>query len=83
LIVIAVRHSDEPSFFVSISLLGLGFYGNRIQASAPATNGQRTLLNYQQVGDTKYFNAAGCVDRTVGLSTSLDADSFEEQPSVA
>ncbi|MET3108041.1 arylsulfatase A-like enzyme [Oxalobacteraceae bacterium GrIS 2.11] len=35
--------------------------------SAPATGGLRTVLNYQQVGDTKYFDAAGFPGRTVGL----------------
>ena len=36
--------------------------------SAPATNGQKTLLEYQRVGETRYFDAAGFPGRTVGLS---------------
>ncbi|MDZ8054664.1 MAG: alkaline phosphatase family protein [Aulosira sp. ZfuVER01] len=35
--------------------------------SEPSANGQETILNYQAVGDTKYFTAAGFSDRTVGL----------------
>jgi YVTN family beta-propeller protein len=46
-----------------------------IQKSDPAANGQQTYLNYQQVGDTKYFDAAGFKDRTVGLSTDTPATS--------
>ena len=34
--------------------------------SAPA-NGLATVLNYQLVGDTRYFDAAGFPGRTVGL----------------
>lgn len=45
-----------------------------ILKSDAAENGQRTYLNYQQVGDTKYFDAAGFEGRTVGLSTSLQTD---------
>jgi predicted AlkP superfamily pyrophosphatase or phosphodiesterase len=37
--------------------------------SDTALNGQRTYLNYQQVGDTKYFDAAGFANGTVGLNT--------------
>ncbi len=37
--------------------------------SSQALNGQRTYLNYQQVGDTKYFDAAGFANGTVGLNT--------------
>jgi len=37
--------------------------------SDQALNGQRTYLNYQQVGDTKYFSAAGFANGTVGLNT--------------
>lgn len=36
--------------------------------SAPAPSGLRTILNYQVVGETKYFDAAGFEGRTVGLS---------------
>jgi hypothetical protein len=38
------------------------------QISAPAANGQKTVLEYQRVGDTRYFDAAGFPGRTVGLS---------------
>lgn len=37
-------------------------------ASAPAANGQKTVLEYQRVGDTRYFDAAGFPGRTVGLT---------------
>ena len=44
-----------------------------IEQSATATsNGQKTYLNYQQVGSTKYFDAAGFAGGTVGLTTSLN-----------
>jgi hypothetical protein len=36
--------------------------------SPPAANGLRTILNFQQVGTTKYFDAAGFAGRTVGLN---------------
>jgi arylsulfatase A-like enzyme len=38
------------------------------QVSEPAQNGLRTVLDYQKVGDTRYFDAAGFPGRTVGLS---------------
>ncbi|MGN6149811.1 MAG: alkaline phosphatase family protein [Rhizomicrobium sp.] len=38
------------------------------QASLPAPNGQKTVLEYQRVGGTRYFDAAGFPGRTVGLS---------------
>ncbi len=41
--------------------------------SQAATNGETTILNYQSVGNTQYFTAAGFGDRTVGLNT-LDVD---------
>ncbi|MDF5711029.1 MAG: alkaline phosphatase family protein [Nostoc sp. S4] len=41
--------------------------------SQEAANGQTTILNYQSVGNTQYFTAAGFADRTVGL-TPLDVD---------
>jgi len=37
-------------------------------ASAPAANGQKTVLEYQRVGDQRYFDAAGVPGRTVGLT---------------
>jgi len=36
--------------------------------SPPAANGARTILNVQEVGDTRYFDAAGFPDRAVGLT---------------
>jgi hypothetical protein len=35
--------------------------------SEPAGNGLRTVLNFQQVGSQRYFDAAGFPGRTVGL----------------
>lgn len=35
--------------------------------SAPSDDGYRTVLRYQQVGNTRYFDAAGFPGRTVGL----------------
>jgi hypothetical protein len=37
-------------------------------ASTPAANGRKTVLEYQRVGDTRYFDAAGFPGRTVGLT---------------
>ena len=36
--------------------------------STPAANGQKTVLEYQRVGDQRYFDAAGFPGRTVGLT---------------
>ncbi len=36
-------------------------------ASDPAPNGQRTILQYQEAGGARYFDAAGIPGRTVGL----------------
>jgi len=36
--------------------------------SAPAENGAHTILNYQQIGDTRYFDAAGFDGKAVGLT---------------
>ncbi len=47
--------------------------------SDASSNGQRTYLDYQQVGDTKYFDTAGYEGRTVGLSTSLNGDGSKGQ----
>jgi arylsulfatase A-like enzyme len=38
------------------------------QVSAPAANGQETVLEFQRAGDTRYFDAAGFPGRTVGLT---------------
>ena len=40
----------------------------RTRRSEPDQSGQRTLLNYQRVGSTRYFDAAGFPGRTVGLN---------------
>jgi hypothetical protein len=39
-------------------------------SSPPAANGLRTALDWQEVGSTRYFDAAGFPDRTVGLDTA-------------
>lgn len=39
------------------------------RTSTAAANGEKTVLNYQQVGDTRYFDAAGFPGRSVGLQT--------------
>ena len=44
---------------------------SRVIASEPAANGLVTVLNMQQVGQTRYFDAAGFAGRTVGLSTTV------------
>lgn len=44
-------------------------------ASSPSGSGLKTILNYQVVGDTRYFDAAGFAGRTVGLNR--DATSAE------
>ena len=41
---------------------------SRVIASEPAANGLVTVLDIQQVGETRYFDAAGFPGRTVGLS---------------
>ena len=40
----------------------------QILQSEPAANGGRTILNLQQVGENRYFDAAGFAGKTVGLS---------------
>jgi arylsulfatase A-like enzyme len=40
---------------------------SRTLVSDPAANGQRTILNQQSVGETRYFDTAGFAGRTVGL----------------
>lgn len=47
---------------------------SRVVTSEPAANGLSTVLNLQQVGDTRYFDAAGFPGRTVGLSNSVGGD---------
>jgi arylsulfatase A-like enzyme len=36
--------------------------------SAAAENGARTILNFQQVGEQRYFDAAGFAGKAVGLT---------------
>ncbi len=46
-------------------------FEQRSLSSAPAANGQVTVLNYQAVGPTLYFDAAGFPGRTVGLQAPV------------
>jgi hypothetical protein len=41
---------------------------SRVITSEPASNGLVTVLDMQQVGETRYFDVAGFPGRTVGLS---------------
>jgi len=41
---------------------------SRVITSEPAANGLATVLDMQQIGSTRYFDAAGFPGRTVGLS---------------
>ena len=43
-------------------------YVAKVMRSAPGPNGLVTVLDYQLVGDTRYFDAAGFAGRTLGLS---------------
>ena len=43
-------------------------YVARVLRSDPAAGGIRTVLDYQLVGNTRYFDAAGFPGRTVGLT---------------
>jgi hypothetical protein len=43
-------------------------YVARTLRSSPAENGLRTVLQFQEVGTVRYFDAAGFPGRTVGLS---------------
>jgi hypothetical protein len=38
-------------------------------SSDPGPDGVRTVLDQQSAGNTRYFDAAGFADRTVGLTT--------------
>jgi len=42
-------------------------FGAKVVRSLPAEGGLRTVLNYQVVGTTRYFDAAGFPGRTLGL----------------
>ncbi len=48
--------------------------GRATMRSMPAENGLCTILDYQQVGKTLYFDAAGFSGRTVGLSDERNSD---------
>jgi hypothetical protein len=52
-------HVDDP----------LPSIDRRVDASDPAANGLRTLLQYQSVGGHRYFDAAGFANLTAGLET--------------
>jgi hypothetical protein len=43
---------------------------SRVVTSGAAPNGLATILDVQQVGATRYFDAAGFPGRTVGLSSA-------------
>ncbi|MFZ2078005.1 MAG: alkaline phosphatase family protein, partial [Xanthobacteraceae bacterium] len=43
---------------------------SHVLTSEPAANGLMTVLDMQQVGQTRYFDVAGFPGRTVGLSTT-------------
>jgi len=45
-------------------------FTTRVMVSAPGPGGLATILNYQLVGNTKYFDAAGFRGRTLGLAVS-------------
>jgi len=42
--------------------------------SAPSATGLRTIVHYEQVGDTRYFKAGGFAGRTAGLDNSGGPD---------
>jgi len=44
-----------------------------VMRSRPAAGGLRTVLEWQRVGATRYFDAAGFSGRTVGLGERLAA----------
>jgi hypothetical protein len=52
----AFRNGEMPAF------------ERKMLASSPSDSGLKTILNYQVVGDTRYFDAAGFEGRTVGLN---------------
>jgi len=51
---------------------------SRVITSEPAANGLVTVLDMQQIGQTRYFDVAGFPGRTVGLSITQYQ---ERQPS--
>ena len=44
-----------------------------VRQSPPSPNGLRTLLAFQKVGRTRYFDAGGFPGRTVGLPSGKSA----------
>ena len=44
--------------------------GTKMLVSEPASNGLKTIINMQTVGEERYFDAAGFQGRTVGLTVS-------------
>jgi arylsulfatase A-like enzyme len=48
-------------------------FSARTLRSQPDGNGLRTVLNYQQIGSTRYLDAAGFPGRTVGLRAGASA----------
>ena len=50
----------------------------RGQLSSEASNGLRTIVQYQQVGNTRYFSAAGFAGKTVGIDPAGRADKLED-----
>ncbi len=59
---------------INESLVGgpatVAYTSGLVKSSDPAANGQKTYLNYQNVGSTAYFDAAGFAGRSVGLKTA-------------
>jgi hypothetical protein len=47
---------------------------SRVVISDPAPNGLATVVNMQMVGSTRYFDAAGFIGRTIGLSGTILPD---------
>lgn len=52
---------------------GMPAVATTILRSSPAEGGIQTILSYQQVGTTRYFDAAGFSGRTVGLPQGKSA----------
>jgi hypothetical protein len=50
----------------------------KVMRSAPAAGGLTTVLDYQLVGETRYFDAAGFGGRTFGLSVPKSQPANEE-----
>ncbi|HEY2035353.1 MAG TPA: alkaline phosphatase family protein [Rhizomicrobium sp.] len=59
--------SPTLAHILGVATAGAGNLKGRV-ASEALRGGQKTVLNFQQVGGTRYFDAAGFPGRTVGLS---------------